>query len=164
MGRAVVGRTGDNDLQIRSRFVSRHHIQINTDGEKTTVEDLNSTNGMLIDGKRTQYRVMHDGDVIQLGEHKLVYRDFRDEADDQEHTSPHEDHDGIEHDETYTPGDSEELAEAAEAVAESEDDADVDAAENESEDEDAAELADDDPMDELEEDEEFDSVKTRVLE
>jgi type II secretory pathway predicted ATPase ExeA/pSer/pThr/pTyr-binding forkhead associated (FHA) protein len=108
MGRAVVGRTGDNDLQIRSRFVSRHHIQINTDNEKTTVEDLNSTNGMLIEGKRVQYRVMEDGDVIQLGEHKLVYRNLRAE-DDVEHTSPHEEAGVSEHDDTYTPGDNKEL-------------------------------------------------------
>ncbi len=112
LGRAVVGRTGDNDLQIRSRFVSRHHIQINTDDERTTVEDLNSTNGMLIQGKRVQYRVLADGDVIQLGEHKLIYRDLRaDDAD--EHTSPHADE--LEHAETFSPGDDHEEIEAVDA-------------------------------------------------
>jgi type II secretory pathway predicted ATPase ExeA len=121
LGRAVVGRTGDNDLQIRSRFVSRHHIQINTDNEQTTVEDLNSTNGMLIEGKRVQYRALADGDVIQLGEHKLVYRDLR--ADDAEHTSPH--NDDIAHAETFTPGDDNEDIQPIDADADA-DDADVD--------------------------------------
>lgn len=83
LGRSVVGRTGDNDLQIRSRFISRHHIQINTDSQRSTVEDLNSTNGMFIGTRKIQYHVLADGDVIQLGEHKLVYRDLR------EHTAPH---------------------------------------------------------------------------
>ncbi len=122
LGRAVVGRTGDNDLQIRSRFVSRHHIQINTDNDQTTVEDLNSTNGMLIEGKRVQYRVLTDGDVIQLGEHKLVYRDLR--ADDAEHTSPQ--NDDIDQAETYTPGDDKEAVRAVEPPAESDSDADAD--------------------------------------
>ena len=30
IGRIIVGRTADNDLQIDSRFVSRHHCQIVT--------------------------------------------------------------------------------------------------------------------------------------
>ena len=80
MGRAVVGRTGDNDLQIRSRFISRHHIHINSDTEHSTVEDLNSTNGMFMLGKRVQQCTLADGDTIQLGEHKLVYRDLRSET------------------------------------------------------------------------------------
>jgi pSer/pThr/pTyr-binding forkhead associated (FHA) protein len=81
LGRTVVGRTGDNDLQIRSRFVSRHHIQIITEAESSRVEDLNSTNGMFIHGQKVQHHVLADGDAIQLGEHKLVYRDMRTAAD-----------------------------------------------------------------------------------
>lgn len=158
LGRAVVGRTGDNDLQIRSRFVSRHHIQINTDNKKTTVEDLNSTNGMLIEGKRVQHRAMHDGDVIQLGEHKLVYRDLRDEDGEHEHTSPqdqeeHDDH-GIAHDETYTPGEAESH----------EDEADKEQIEADTDSDEAAEVADASSDDDNVGIEEFDSVKTRVLE
>ena len=115
LGRAVVGRTGDNDLQIRSRFISRHHMQISTDNEKTVVEDLNSTNGMVIDGKRTQYREMIDGDVIQLGEHKLVYRDLR--ADHAEHTSPQETAEENSEDETSMDAEDTSPAEAMDDVA-----------------------------------------------
>src|SRR5262245_657297 len=42
-GRMVVGRTPDNDLQIDSRFVSRHHCQIITKANSCIIEDLNST-------------------------------------------------------------------------------------------------------------------------
>jgi general secretion pathway protein A len=80
IGRAIVGRTADNDLQIRSRFVSRHHIQVVTDATRSTVEDLKSTNGMFIGPKRVTHHVLRDGDIIQLGEHKLVYRDQREGA------------------------------------------------------------------------------------
>ena len=76
-GRAVIGRTPDNDVQIRSRFVSRHHAQVVSDGVQSVVEDLNSTNGVFVRGQRIKHHVLADGDIIQLGEHKLLYRDTR---------------------------------------------------------------------------------------
>ncbi len=77
LGRAIIGRTPDNDLQIRSKFVSRHHAQIVSDGSISVVEDLNSTNGVFVKSKRVKSQALVDGDVIQLGEHKLLYRDTR---------------------------------------------------------------------------------------
>jgi pSer/pThr/pTyr-binding forkhead associated (FHA) protein len=41
------------------------------------LEDLNSTNGIFLLSKRVKHHVLRDGDVVQLGEHKLVYRDLR---------------------------------------------------------------------------------------
>jgi hypothetical protein len=76
-GRAIIGRTPDNDLQIRSKFVSRHHAQIVSDAAQSVVEDLNSTNGVYVKAKRVTHHELKDGDVIQLGEHKLLYRDLR---------------------------------------------------------------------------------------
>ena len=77
VGRAIIGRTPDNDLQIRSKFVSRHHAQVVSDRAQSVVEDLNSTNGVFIKSKRVKRQELVDGDVIQLGEHKLLYRDMR---------------------------------------------------------------------------------------
>jgi type II secretory pathway predicted ATPase ExeA len=76
-GRVIIGRTPDNDLQIRSKFVSRHHAQIVSDAEQSVVEDMNSTNGVFIKGQRVKQHELKDGDVIHLGEHKLLYRDLR---------------------------------------------------------------------------------------
>src|SRR2546423_12912061 len=43
-GRKVIGRTPDNDLQIDSKFISRHHCQLVTGSDGITiVEDLNNT-------------------------------------------------------------------------------------------------------------------------
>ncbi len=75
--RAIIGRTPDNDLQIRSKFISRHHAQIMSDAEQSVLEDLNSTNGVFVKGKRVKHHELKDGDMIQLGEHKLLYRDLR---------------------------------------------------------------------------------------
>ena len=76
-GRYVIGRTPDNDLQIQSKFVSRHHAQIVTDLQQSTIEDLNSTNGMFLGARRVKRHRLGDADEIQLGEHKLVYRNLR---------------------------------------------------------------------------------------
>jgi pSer/pThr/pTyr-binding forkhead associated (FHA) protein len=77
LGRTIIGRTTENDLQIASKFISRHHAQVSTDADSCTVEDLNSTNGVFIGAKRVKHHRLCDGDVIVLGEHKLVYRDLR---------------------------------------------------------------------------------------
>ena len=76
-GKTIIGRTSDNDVQIQSRFVSRHHAQVVSDETQSVLEDLNSTNGVFIRAQRVKHQVLADGDIIQLGEHKLLYRDMR---------------------------------------------------------------------------------------
>jgi general secretion pathway protein A len=77
MGRTIIGRTPDNDLQIDSRFVSRHHCQIITKADSCVVEDLNSTNGIMIKSRRVRRHNLNDGDVISIGKHDLIYVDQR---------------------------------------------------------------------------------------
>ena len=77
MGRTIIGRTPDNDLQIDSRFVSRHHCQIVTKADGCVVEDLNSTNGIVVKAKRVRRHSLNDGDVITIGKHDLLYVDER---------------------------------------------------------------------------------------
>ena len=47
-----IGRLSDNDIQIKDSSVSRHHLKIFIKSDSYYVEDLNSTNGSAIDGKR----------------------------------------------------------------------------------------------------------------
>jgi type II secretory pathway predicted ATPase ExeA len=76
-GRLVIGRTAANDLQIESRFVSRHHCQVVTTAQSCVIEDLNSTNGIFLHSKRVRYHNLNDGDVIIIGQHELLYIDER---------------------------------------------------------------------------------------
>jgi general secretion pathway protein A len=76
-GRVVIGRTADNDLQVDSKFVSRHHCQITTTADGSTLEDLNSTNGVYVKSKRIRKHHLNDGDVIVLGRHEIMYVDER---------------------------------------------------------------------------------------
>ena len=76
-GRIIVGRTVDNDLQIDSRFVSRHHCQITTSANSCVIEDLNSTNGIYVKSRRVRRHYLNDGDVVLIGKHELIYVDER---------------------------------------------------------------------------------------
>jgi general secretion pathway protein A len=77
VGRIIVGRTPDNDLQVDSRFVSRHHCQIVTTANSCVIEDLNSTNGIYVKSKRVRRHYLNDGDVVVIGKHELIYVDER---------------------------------------------------------------------------------------
>jgi general secretion pathway protein A len=77
VGRLIVGRTTDNDVQIDSRFVSRHHCQVITTPHACVIEDLNSTNGIYVKSKRVRRHYLNDGDVVLIGKHELIYIDER---------------------------------------------------------------------------------------
>jgi general secretion pathway protein A len=76
-GRLVIGRTTDNDLQIDSKFISRHHCQIVTQADSSLIEDLNSTNGIFVKSKRVRRHNLNDGDVVLVGQHEIMYIDER---------------------------------------------------------------------------------------
>jgi chromosome segregation ATPase len=67
-----IGRTPDNDLQIDAKYVSRRHAVILVGPVHAVVEDLNSTNGVLVNGRRVTRHTLKDGDQIALG--RSVYR------------------------------------------------------------------------------------------
>jgi pSer/pThr/pTyr-binding forkhead associated (FHA) protein len=77
LGRLIIGRTVDNDVQIDSKFISRHHCQIITTVDGSVLEDLNSTNGVYVKSKRVRKHHLNDGDVIVLGKHEIMYLDER---------------------------------------------------------------------------------------
>jgi general secretion pathway protein A len=76
-GRTIVGRSPDNEIYIKSKFVSRHHAQLISDEDGCVIEDLNSTNGVFLGEKQIKKYRLRDGDVVSLGVHELVYCDLR---------------------------------------------------------------------------------------
>ena len=82
-GRVIIGRSPDNEICIKSKFVSRHHAQLISDEDGCIVEDLNSTNGVFVADRQVKKQRLKDGDVIALGAHDIVYTDLRD-ADENE--------------------------------------------------------------------------------
>ena len=79
LGRVIVGRSPDNEIYIKSKFVSRHHAQLISDENGCVIEDLNSTNGVFLGEKQVKKYRLRDGDIVSLGVHELVYHDLRNE-------------------------------------------------------------------------------------
>ncbi len=71
--KTTIGRTPDNDLQIDTKFVSRHHAVILAGPLHTLVEDMNSTNGVLVNNRRVTRQTLKDGDTISIGKAHFRY-------------------------------------------------------------------------------------------
>jgi hypothetical protein len=73
-GRNVIGRGTEADIRLPDTGVSRKHVDVVLEGGTATVEDLGSTNGTLVNGRRINRQPLSDGDVIRIGHSVLVYR------------------------------------------------------------------------------------------
>lgn len=72
-GRISIGRAADNALRIDALYISRYHCRIETLDKISTIVDLGSVNGVVVNGKRTKRHVLAHSDQIILGEHVLTY-------------------------------------------------------------------------------------------
>ena len=69
----TIGREEGNTVQLNDERISRYHIKIQEDGDRTILTDLASTNGTRVNGEDVQLRVLRFGDVIMLGRSVLLY-------------------------------------------------------------------------------------------
>ncbi|MEU8826083.1 DUF3662 and FHA domain-containing protein [Streptomyces sp. NPDC048636] len=69
----VMGRSTDADVRIDDPGVSRRHCEIRV-GTPPTVQDLGSTNGIVVDGQHTTRATLRDGSRIVVGSTTIVYR------------------------------------------------------------------------------------------
>ncbi len=73
-GELSLGRAAENHVKIDDTTVSSHHARIFTYFYVSYIEDLNSTNGTFVNGKRVTKQVLHPGDVIHLGQYPLRFQ------------------------------------------------------------------------------------------
>lgn len=82
-GITTIGRGLDNDIQLPSEHVSRHHARIYNLPESCTIEDMGSTNGVLVNGELQTSCVLKDGDKVQIGKEIFLFEETKhDETDD----------------------------------------------------------------------------------
>ncbi|MEO6079446.1 MAG: FHA domain-containing protein [Steroidobacteraceae bacterium] len=72
--RTSIGRTPDNDIQVESHSMSRHHAVVLSSPDQCIVEDLNSTNGVLVNGRRVTRQILQDGDTVTVGGAEFRYQ------------------------------------------------------------------------------------------
>jgi hypothetical protein len=65
--RTTIGRTPDNDLQIDAECISRHHAVVLFTNDATVIEDLNSTNGVFVNGNKVNRCTLAEGDTVTIG-------------------------------------------------------------------------------------------------
>ena len=69
-----IGREVDNDLQLLINGVSRYHAKLSFDGNDWYLEDLGSTNGTYVCGKKISEKVkLSPGDIFTIGDQELRF-------------------------------------------------------------------------------------------
>jgi pSer/pThr/pTyr-binding forkhead associated (FHA) protein len=71
--RMTLGRKAHNDIQIDNLAISGEHAAVVTILNDSFLEDLNSTNGTLVNGQTIKKHFLKNGDVVELGKYKLKY-------------------------------------------------------------------------------------------
>ncbi|MFG2683769.1 FhaA domain-containing protein [Streptomyces sp. NPDC048392] len=69
----VLGRSTEADVRIDDPGVSRRHCEIRP-GTPTTIQDLGSTNGIVVDGQHTTRATLRDGSRVVVGSTTVIYR------------------------------------------------------------------------------------------
>ena len=83
-----IGRLSDNDIILTDERVSRQHAEIIRQAENEyLIEDLDSSNGTIVNNKKVSSKKLKDGDRIDIGRLILTFQDA-DLADAQIQTAP----------------------------------------------------------------------------
>ena len=72
--RTVIGRSKDCDMQIDDPSASRRHAELRQEGTAYWIVDLDSTNGLEVNGLRTQRAKLDHGDKITIGSTEISFR------------------------------------------------------------------------------------------
>lgn len=70
----TVGRSRECDIHLEDLNVSRRHCQVRKGEGGYVLEDLQSKNGTYVNGAPVQRWVLSDGDLVIVGDQKLLYK------------------------------------------------------------------------------------------
>lgn len=69
----VIGRDPRCGVVLDDVTVSRRHAELRRDGNLVVLEDLGSLNGTYLNRSPVQRAVLHDGDAIWIGDHRMIF-------------------------------------------------------------------------------------------
>ncbi len=72
--RVVIGRSKECDVQLSDPNVSRRHAELRQEGATYWIVDLDSTNGMDVNGRRLKRAKLESGDTITVGSTDIVFK------------------------------------------------------------------------------------------
>ena len=70
-----VGRLPDNDLVLNDALISRKHCEFRREQGRWKLVDLSSLNGVFVNNLRVTDTVLASGDVVQIGNFKMVFEE-----------------------------------------------------------------------------------------
>ena len=68
---SMIGRRSDCEISIKDPAISGNHARIREVGDQLVIEDLGSTNGIIIGGKKVKQHVLQNEDLLTIGEHQI---------------------------------------------------------------------------------------------
>ncbi len=69
----VLGRSRECDIQIEDANVSRRHAELRQEGTSFWIVDLDSTNGIEVNGRRVQRAKLDPGDTFTVGSTEVTF-------------------------------------------------------------------------------------------
>jgi ribosome-associated protein YbcJ (S4-like RNA binding protein) len=69
----LIGRRPTSDIQIDNLAVSGTHARVLTILNDSFLEDMDSTNGVFVNGRRVRKHALRHGDVVGIGKHELHF-------------------------------------------------------------------------------------------
>ena len=73
-GQTSIGRSPKNNIQVPEDGVSRQHAQVVFANDGYHLKDLGSQNGSSVNGSRVTDHLLVDGDIVQVGTQKFLFR------------------------------------------------------------------------------------------
>lgn len=70
----IVGREPTCEIHIDNLGISRQHCQFSTRGEAFVVQDLGSSNGTFVNGRKITEHFLNDGDEVVIGKYTLKFK------------------------------------------------------------------------------------------
>jgi pSer/pThr/pTyr-binding forkhead associated (FHA) protein len=71
----VIGRSDEADITVASELISRKHASFRKVGPQVRFIDLDSSNGVYLNGAKAHSALLHEADTIQLGDVVLVFHE-----------------------------------------------------------------------------------------
>ena len=78
--RVVLGRSRECDIQVEDANVSRRHAELRQEGSAYWIVDLESTNGIEVNGRRIKRAKLDSGDIVTVGSTDITFTTERESA------------------------------------------------------------------------------------
>ncbi|MBR1823230.1 MAG: FHA domain-containing protein [Ruminococcus sp.] len=73
----LIGRHASADIRLPDLSVSRYHAMLTVSNGRWTIIDIGSKSGVFVNGNLVNEAVLHENDIIKLGNRRLIFRKRR---------------------------------------------------------------------------------------